>query len=463
LGAVALMVALQRSSGMYDFPALLLATFAAACALLAIGAGRSTAGEEPIAPQVILGAGLAYGLYCHWALEPGFYARPKLLGGFHALAGFAVIPASSYVFVHLRASLQRARFWLLLAIFALMGAAMLRASPHPYIDVHVFRQVGGTALANGKNPYSIAYPNLYRSEQWYAPQALRGGNVVAYPYLPLTPMLDALPRRLGLDARWVTLACMVIAAWAIAALGGGAVGELAALALLFQGRTFFVLEQAWTEPLVLAAFTVALLLASRPAKRWPQWIGLGLSFGLLAATKQYSPLLILPLWMVIPTSARLKASLLALGVAAATIVPFALWDWQGFLRGAVYLQFWQPLRTDALSWAAFAARGGAQWSVVVAFAAAAVALAAGVRWRMDAARATATAAAAWLLLVSFNKQAFCNYDWLGTGLLCAAAAAFAARKWLQRSGGERGTSAPVVTPPARSGAVTPAAPESACS
>jgi hypothetical protein len=430
LGAVALMVALQRSSGLYDFPALLLATFAAACALFA-SVSKTSSVEKFIVPQVILGAGLVYGLYCHWALGPGFYAREQLLGGFHALAAFAVIPASAYLCVHLRASLQKARFFLMLAVFLVMGAAMLRASPRPYIDVYAFREIGGAALASGRDPYSIAYPNLYaplhQSDMMYSPQVLRAGKVIAYPYLPLTPMLDALTRRLGLDTRWMTLICMLVAAWAIASLGGGVTGELAALALLFQGRTFFVLEQAWTEPLVLAAFAVSLLCASRPTKRWPHWVAIGVSLGVLAASKQYSPLLILPLWMLIPVNARLKATLLALAIVTVTIVPFALWDWPGFLRGVVYMQFWQPLRTDALSWIAFAARNGMQVSWVAGFVAAALALVVGVRWRLDAGRATATAAAAWLLFVLFNKQAFCNYLWLGTGLLCAAAASFASR------------------------------------
>jgi hypothetical protein len=31
-------------------------------------------------------------------------------------------------------------------------------------------------------------------------------------------------------------------------------------------------------------------------------------------------------------------------------------------------------------------------------------------------------AAVWLVLVAFNKQAFCNYYWLAVGLLCGATA-----------------------------------------
>ena len=43
--------------------------------------------------------------------------------------------------------------------------------------------------------------------------------------------------------------------------------------------------------------------------------------------------------------------------------------------------------------------------------------------RLVAAPAAASAAAAWLVFVLLNQQAFCNYEWLGAGLLCTAAAA----------------------------------------
>ena len=46
-----------------------------------------------------------------------------------------------------------------------------------------------------------------------------------------------------------------------------------------------------------------------------------------------------------------------------------------------------------------------------------------LRRRLQAAQAISSAAATWLVFVLLNKQAFCNYDWLGAGLLGTAAAA----------------------------------------
>jgi hypothetical protein len=417
LGAVAMAIALQRSSGMYEFPSLLLATLSAACALAAALTG-STPERKLLWPQIILGIGFLYGIYCHLFENPGFYANQSQLKSFRGLALVALLCGSAYLCVHLRASLRKARFLLMLLVFALMGVAIIRASPLPHIDVFVFRQMGANALAAGRDPYSITFPNLYPHDPFYAPGFVRNGRVLAYPYLPLTALLDRLT--FG-DVRYISLLLMLLAAWAIARLGEGVTGELAAVAMLFQGRAFFVIEQAWTEPLVLFAFAAALLAASRK-----QWLVFGLSLGILAASKQYSPLILLPLWVAVPRPQLSRATLLGLLVLAATVVPFWIWDRDGFLRGAIYFQFWQPLRLDSLSWLSAWSRkfGPPPLLLLPAALGALLALLAGVRFRSHPGRIAATAAAAWLLFVLFNKQAFCNYDWLGGGLLCAAAAAF---------------------------------------
>ena len=49
-------------------------------------------------------------------------------------------------------------------------------------------------------------------------------------------------------------------------------------------------------------------------------------------------------------------------------------------------------------------------------------LAVGIRRELSLDQGVLTGAAAWLTLVLFNKQAFCNYYWLAVGLLCAATA-----------------------------------------
>ena len=475
LGAVAMAVALQISSGMFDPMALALATATSLLAITAAvflrgpteaaiplftpatpavtsragsssarsGAAASFASTEaPV--QVILGAGFLHGIWCHVFLVPTFYADPRRMGGFRGLALLSLLVGSAYLCVHLRASLQRLRLLGFLACFVAMGFIIIHLSPRPHMDVWLCQQIGADALKHGYNPYSVSYPDIYAGEslRFYGPGIVRNHRVYMYPYPPLTALL-AVPSFVALgDVRYVSLAAMAIAALAIARLGGTN-GEVAALFLLFQGRSFFLLEQGWTEPVVLAAFAVSVLILSTgsseervgtpkgqgavPARRLPQWLALGLSMGVLAASKQYSPLLLVPLVFALPFRLRLRTAAVALALLVATAAPFLIWDADGLVRGVVKMQFLQPLRLDSLSLLALWARlyGTPSWGTVPAFVAAAVVLAPALRGTVTLARACTAAAAAWLVLVLLNKQAFCNYDWLGTGLLCVAVAAHA--------------------------------------
>ncbi|MGZ6124626.1 MAG: hypothetical protein ACXWLR_06675, partial [Myxococcales bacterium] len=389
--------------------------------------------EDPLATCVLLGGGCAGGLCYHLFVNPTLYGDPRAFsGGFRWFAVCALIFLSAYLCIHLRASLIKARFLLLLLCFVVMAIVTLRASPQPWIDVWTTRQGAADALRAGFNPYSVAYPNIYGrlAEQFYAPELISHGNIIVYAYPPLSVLFDLPAFAIFGDVRVLSLVAMLVAAWALARALPGVTGELAALFILFQPRTLFVLEQGWTEPLVLAAFAVSLRLALRPVKHVPHWLALGLALGVLAASKQYSPLLIVPLWLAIPAELRLGATLTALALASAVTLPFAFWDPQGFLRSVVRMQILQPFRTDALSLTAFWARryGVPAFGPLFAFVSAALVLALTLRWRMRAAQALSCAAAAWLPFVLLNKQAFCNYYWLGAGLVCGAAAVQSARE-----------------------------------
>ena len=269
LAALLLALAPQLSSGTYDERALALATLAAAFAVAAtLWWRRGGATGEPALPvQFILGAGSVFGLAGHLLGNPTLRGDPRALaGGFRWLALTALVLLSAYLCVHLRASLMKARFLLLLGCFVFMGVAVLKSSP-----------------------YSAGDPNIHG---------------------PLSAQMLA-PFLFG-DVRYGLLFLMTGAAFLLSRAARNTSGELAALFILFQPRTFFVLEQACPEPLVLACFAgAALAIASR------------------------------------------KGPLLAAAVVAALLL--------------------------------------------------------------------ASAAAAWLLTLHLNKQAFCNYDWLGAGLLSAAA------------------------------------------
>jgi hypothetical protein len=123
----------------------------------------------------------------------------------------------------------------------------------------------------------------------------------------------------------------------------------------------------------------------------------------------------------VPRAGRGRATALALAVVVAVTIPFVLWNPHELLRDVVMAQFVQPFRPDGLSWlSAWQRWRGTAPGAWLGFAMAGVGLAIGLRRRPSLATAACTAAAAFLLLVLFNKQAFCNYYWLVVGLLASA-------------------------------------------
>jgi hypothetical protein len=229
---------------------------------------RSARPENALLPQGALGAGCAAGLLCNLFFNPTFYGDPRSFQGiFRGVALVSLLVLSAYLCVRLRASLVRARFFLLLACFAIMGVVVVRASPTPWIDVWHFQQGAASTLLHGGDPYAATYPDVYGtwSSRFYASEILRGGRVAAFPYSPLTILADV-PGFAALgDVRYSLLALMIGSAWLLARALPGATGELAALLILFQPRAFFVLEQGWTEPLVMFCFALTLFAVARHA------------------------------------------------------------------------------------------------------------------------------------------------------------------------------------------------------
>jgi hypothetical protein len=430
---------LSASNGLYNPGALLLVTLAAAAAVWAAWLGSpwrrpaaGAAGSEgrPAsfwdgATRGALALGLAGGFVSQIFLAPGKHLDPPHPLAFRLLAVAGALLAATWL-LDLGPRLPRLRFPLLLAVFAAMGALALRASPNPPIDVFLFRQAGAEALARGENPYAASVPNLYRDRPFYGTGGFAvGDRVTGFPYPPPVLLLD-LPFRLALgDARLAMLAAMLLAAWAVRRLGGGRDGELMGLLLLFQSRSFLTLEMGWTEPLVVAAFGLLLLAARRWLSGPPHGaLAAGAAAGLLAASKQYTPLLLLPLLLAAPRAGLGRALGWAAAAFAAVVLPFVLWDPTAFWRGVVAWQLHQPFRMDALSWLAALARllGRTEVTAAPAFVAAALALGLSLPRRPALAQAAAAAAAAFLLFLLFNKQAFCNYYWAASGLLLMAAA-----------------------------------------
>lgn len=462
LAAVVLGCALQISDGMLNPVALPLVLVAGVLAVLAAKRARANdaaapevggEGREGAAPeqdprraarlrlwtQIVLGGGSAAGLVCTLLARPTHYVPEAQLGPIRALALLALLVLSAYLCVHLRPAFLRARFGLLLALAFAMGAAVIQRAPRPWIDVWYFQQLGSEALVAGENPYRVGYPDLYSAVglPFNDPGLLRNGKFHGFTYPPLVLLLTTPARLLFGDVRFLHLIALIVASAAVARLGRTAgdpvTAELAGLFVALQPRALFVIEQAWTEPTVLALLSLAALAALRwtraaresRARRWPfELVLCGATLGLAAAIKQYTPILLLPLFVALPRVGRFRVAAVAGLTLLATFAPFAVWDLREMVDGVIRMQLVQPLRLDALSVLAVMARlvPTGRWMAALGFVAAFALLAA--FWprpgRLAAAMLTASAAFLWFLLL--NKQAFCNYYFLAVGALCAACA-----------------------------------------
>jgi len=210
----------------------------------------------------------------------------------------------------------------------------------------------------------------------------------------------------------------------IARARGGRMALAAAVLYLFSPRSFFVLEQGWTEPFLVLLLALVVFCACRFRA------GLGVALGLFLASKQYL-LLAVPLIPLLrpPGHDRealrrwsLTVALPAVAVVAVLALPFAVWNLPAFVHDIVTLQAQQPFRNDALTFlAAFAYLTGVRLPSSLAFLAAILAMV--VAWRRCPRTPSGFALAVafvFFAFFAFNKQAFCNYYSFVVGALCVA-------------------------------------------
>ncbi len=371
------------------------------------------------------------------------YLKLSLTDGFeHAWLQRLHILALLFVLIHVGSKGQRRTlvFAGLVGIFAITGCLVIHAIPIPRIDTWYFQQAGAMVLGQGNNPYEAAFPIPYTPGEiaiFYGPGMVENGHLMSYCYPPLN-LLFQLPffRILG-DIRYAILFGVILSALFIRWLAPShnrAFAELAVLFMMFEPATLFVIRQAWTEPIVLAFWSAALL-ATRKALlqskgrtfdfRQPL---AGIMLGLLAAIKQYSPVMLVPPLLQTALLRRPKQQVLIAALAAAiTIVPFLFWHFREFIRDVVVMQFHQPFRLDALSLLTVIARLRhvselPAVALVPAFLLPYLLfiLVRPTLGRMD--QIASTSAAGFIVFVFLNKQSFCNYYWLALGLLCAACA-----------------------------------------
>jgi hypothetical protein len=172
--------------------------------------------------------------------------------------------------------------------YAAAAATAVVSSPRPRIDVWVVLQQASDALGHLENFYGL---------RWTGSPGLPD----AFPYLPWTVVLLAPGRWLAGDVRWA-LAVWTLVAVAAAVLltrsarddrdrPGWTAAVVASLLLLAPG-TLTQLDQAWTEPLLLAGIACWAVLVRRGHAWWAV-----LPLALVCASKQHLALL-LPVLLV---------------------------------------------------------------------------------------------------------------------------------------------------------------------
>ncbi|MSP92252.1 MAG: DUF2029 domain-containing protein [Myxococcales bacterium] len=296
-------------------------------------------------------------------------------------------------------------------------------SPNPFIDSWTLQQEAGDVLLAGGNPYGHAYAQLYPFERF--------GYLSHFGYLPVIAYFDAVGRWLVRDVRWLYVACDVATAWGFGRLAAGTSTPWRwgprpwALAAWFLALPYgpFVVEQCWSEPLLLALATWSVV-AWQASPR-----GGGVALGVLLVAKQTNGLLAV-LALAGPGS-RDRGRRIAWTVAAAAGIsaPLALADPEAFLRSTVFGFAQMPPRTDGFSlWTvAFVECGweGPAWASAV-LALPLLALATARSWRQQPAAALGALAATYHVFFLGARQSFGNYHWFALGLWALTLAARAA-------------------------------------
>lgn len=389
---------------------------------------RGGGGAEDLAsPRVLAGLVIAQGLLS-LVRPPGPDEGGRAPGLFflYVAVHLGLVAAAAWACLRRRHPHPLGVAALLLALYGAAGLLTLALCPEPRIDVFVLQRQGAADLLAGLDPYRSTFPNIYDADETArffgagAPQRL-----THYPYPPLSLYVGALSHLLG-DVRLGGLFLSMLCGLLIFALARRWRRDQEAAALLalylLHPRGLFVVERAWTEPLIECAF-VALLFAMAAGRTGL----LAACVGLFLSAKQYS-VLALPLifWALAPRAPRNRGALLwGIAGAIALCAPFFVWDPAAFVEDVLLFQLQQPFREDALSLpAALCWLTGLRAPGGLALLAALGALVFCRRRQQPGARGLALCAALlyfWFFFMA--KQAFCNYyHFVGVLLLCGAAA-----------------------------------------
>lgn len=338
------------------------------------------------------------------------------------LLGISGIAAASREVASERATVRipQRSWWILAALLMLHAgiAGRIALSAPPHVDCYTFERDAAESMLHGVDPFGSTHADIYDApgtSNFYGPGVVVDGRVqVGLQYPPLT-LLCLVPGYLLGDIRFGFVLAILLSGILVFAVAPNSRGPWLAGFLLLNPLTFFVEYQCWTESLVW----VLLCATVYTAVKRPRWLPLAL--GLFLASKQYN-VLALPFigLLVSPFTWRRYWGLLgsSLAIAAATVLPFALWNFRALWHDLVLFHLAQPFRHDAISFAVPFPLALKMGPLLLA------GFVAWVTWRgtHHAAMFAAAFGLALLLFFSTSKQAFLNYHFLIWQALLLAAA-----------------------------------------
>jgi len=294
------------------------------------------------------------------------------------------------------------------------------ALPHPLIDVWSWTQTSVRALLHGVHPYRAQAPDELQGAFNY------GYALTVYPYMPATLIVYAPVVALMGDFRFLLAACVPLTIALVRATGHRLrakeiVIDAITLAILLHPRGLSLTAFGWTEPLLLLVVAAFVYLVVRA----PEGPGQATAFFLLPALKQYVIAPVVLYLVMKPPRPPLRAAVVGLTVAAATIVPLLWWDWRPTLAGIVFQMI--ELKSPRLDSDSLVALSGVTtgyypdrwWSVIVQFVTGGF-----WYWRLRRTGAAGLLLASALTLFAtflFGWQAFPNYYYFVAGLLLLGA------------------------------------------
>jgi hypothetical protein len=298
---------------------------------------------------------------------------------------------------------RRLGWWVGAAAAAATGIVTIIVVPDPHIDVWYLLQQSSDGLLHGQD--------MYR-QHWQHSHGLQA----VYPYLPLTTVLLAPFRWLATDVRAGLLVAGLLTSWQLRRLAPAAPAALALLVLTHPHWAFLV-DQSWTEPLLLALLTGAVLAVSRGRP----WLAVLALAGALAC-KQHVVLL-LPLFAVWPAFG-LRRTAQSAALAFVAVLPWLLWSPHQFWHDAVKSNLDLGVISRALCVPSLLLRHNIEVGFSFTLLALAIVYAIVLLRVPRTASGLALGSALVLLALDLaNKQSFFNHYTLPLGLLVVALAA----------------------------------------